>query len=199
MAERNEPHAGGNPVRHHGGQESMQRRRQRDAVTGAGDADRDRIGDRTVPKLRAMHRARHRAMPLRDIDKGAAQRRRFKMALARRHKGGCKFGELSKTGVVSLGDGAVGVGEEDTVAQTRAQRSAWIRSSRAKSRRCRYRRPRPPIRCRSKKQTRRPDRPAKARSSAGRARRLIEAVRAATARRGAAARHAFAHRPWSCP
>ena len=57
LAERNEPHAGRNQVGGERMQIGVQRRLERDAVSRAGDADRDRIARRRRPRPRAADRA----------------------------------------------------------------------------------------------------------------------------------------------
>ncbi len=116
-----EPHASGYPVRHDGGQESVERGRQRNAVTGAADTDRYRISDRTIPNFSEFSERLTGPRRLCHFDEGAAQRRRFKMALTRWHEGCRKLGEFNKTGMIAPGDGTMRLRKENAVAQSRAQ------------------------------------------------------------------------------
>ena len=58
LAERNKPHAGGNPVGRERVQKSVQRRLASNAVASAGNADGDRQRDRSVPNGGEMRERR---------------------------------------------------------------------------------------------------------------------------------------------
>ena len=106
LPERDQPRAGGNPVRHQRMQEGMHRRRKRNGMRGADEADRDGIDDRTAAG--GNHSVEPVAGPgrARDLDEGAALRRGLELALARRHEGGRQFGNLAQAGRRRCADAA---------------------------------------------------------------------------------------------
>ncbi len=96
LAERDQPHAGGDPVGGDRLQIGGERRLERDAVAGGGDRHRDRIGDRAVPdRLEPVERG---AGPggARRFDEGIALRGGLQMALLRRREGGGEFGDRAQ-------------------------------------------------------------------------------------------------------
>ena len=56
----------------------------------------------------------------RDVDEGAALRRGFELAFARRHEGGRQFGDLAQAGVVARRRGAVRLRQKHAVAKSGA-------------------------------------------------------------------------------
>ena len=100
LAERDEPHAGGDPVGGERLQKGRERGRERDAVAGGGGRDRDRIGDRAVPDgLQPVERGA-RPGGARRLDEGVALRGRFQMALLGRRERGGEFGDAAQRLVV---------------------------------------------------------------------------------------------------
>ena len=83
LPERNEPHAGGDHVGGDRVQIGVQRRLERDAVAGGGDADRDRIGDRSIPRRGSRSSAAHGQAARVASTKARALRRRLEMPLLR--------------------------------------------------------------------------------------------------------------------
>ena len=92
LAERNKPHAGGNPVRRKRMQKRVQCRFAGDAVTGTGDADGDRQRDRAGPGLRKTAQARRMATPRALFEKGASLGGRLQKSLFRWHESRGKLG-----------------------------------------------------------------------------------------------------------
>ena len=80
LAERDQPHAGRDPVGGDGLQEGGKRRLERNAVAGGGDRHRDRIGDRAVPGGFRRSSAGARPGRARRLDEGVALRGGFQMA-----------------------------------------------------------------------------------------------------------------------
>ncbi len=100
LAERDEPHAGGDPVGRQRVQEGRQRRRAGDAMPGAGDADGDRQRDRSGPRGGKPVQRRARPCRARRIEKGAALRRRFEEALLGGREGRGKLGDGAQRCIV---------------------------------------------------------------------------------------------------
>ncbi len=96
----NEPRAGGYPVRRQRVKEGMHRRRERNRMRGADQADRDGINNCSVAMRN--HLVEPVAIPCRarDIDKRAALRRRLELAFARGYEGSLKFGDVPQSRIV---------------------------------------------------------------------------------------------------
>ena len=143
------------------------RRRKRNRMRGADEADRDGIDDGAV--ARRDQPIEPVAIPgrARDLDEGAALRRGLELALARGHEGGRELGDLAQAphrrATPRRDAHAPETRRRKIPARPRASRPA----SPATTPRRRYRRPPPPIRCRWNRRTRRPETTATARSSAG--------------------------------
>ena len=169
LPQRNEPGAGGNPVRGQRVQKRVHRRCQRDPCA-ADDADRDGIDDRAVAgRDQAIEPVAIPRRP-RDLDKGAALRRGFQMALARGREGAASSAtsrNLHRRKTPPRGARAPEIHRR----RIRDHRRASMQANPAAWPCRRYRRLPPPIRCRWNRRMRRPETPATARSSAGTAQR----------------------------
>ena len=172
LAERNEPHAGRNQVGRDGMQIGVQRGLERDAVARRRDADRDRIGDRPVPGRRQPVERRARPGGARRLDEGAALRGRLQMALLRGRERRRKLGHRRAAPCRRPSSIARCACTKNTASQKPPPSPITTASQRFKRRGILdVAGSRPPIRCRSNRRTRRPDRPATATPSGGRARR----------------------------
>src|SRR5258708_25166786 len=100
LSQRNEPRAGGYPVRRQRVKESMHRRRERNRMRGADQADRDGINDYFVAMRNHLVEAVAIPCRARDIDKRAALRRCLELAFARAHEGSRKLGDISPSRIV---------------------------------------------------------------------------------------------------
>ena len=120
LAERDQPHAGGDPIGGDRLQIGGQRRVKRDVVAGGGDRHRDRIGDRAVPnRFEPVERG---AGPggARRLDKGIALRGGLQMALLRRRQRRGQLGDRAQRLVVPGRCGTMRVRKQHGVAEAAA-------------------------------------------------------------------------------
>ena len=89
-------------------------------MAGAGDADGDRQRDRALPGVGKARDRRARPCRARRFEESAALRRRLEEALLRRDERGGKLGDGAQRRIVGGGNGAVGVSEEDRIAEAAA-------------------------------------------------------------------------------
>ena len=164
----NKPRAGGNPVRRQRVQESVHGGRERNRMRGADDGRprpdrrwrrRSRRPSRSSPSQ--FHAARAISMNARPCADVSSWRSREGT------KAAASSAMLPQARIVARRRGPVRVRKKYAVAKSAALARASRQANRARMRRQRYRRLPPPIRCRWNRKTRRPERTATARSSAG--------------------------------
>ena len=120
LPERNEPQAGRYEIARHRLQKGGERRLERDAMTGARDRDRDRIGEGTVP--RRSEPIERRASPgrARRLEERAALRGGLQKALPARREGGGKLGDRGQRRIVACSNRAMRVNQKHRVAKSAA-------------------------------------------------------------------------------
>ena len=108
------------------------RRRKRNGMRRADEADGDGIDDRAAAS--GDHSVEPVAGPgrARDLDEGAALRRGLELALARGHEGGREFGDLAQAGVVLRGCGAMRLRQKHARRKSRSLRAS-IAASQSRS------------------------------------------------------------------
>ncbi len=139
-----------------------------DAVAGAGDADRDRIGHRPVPCRRQQVERLARPGRAGRREEGARPARWFRDAAPSRARRRRRVRRPRASAASSLDRGAMRVHEQHRVAKARAVAHHQRQPVGERRGIAGCRPPPPPIRCRSNRRTRRPDRTATARPSGGR-------------------------------
>ena len=113
-------HAGGNPVRGQRMQKCAERRFARDVMPGTGDADGYRQRYRARPRILKARERRARPRGFGRIEEGSALRRCFEEALLGRDKCRRKRRNIPQRRVIAPGNGAVGMNEQNRVAETAA-------------------------------------------------------------------------------
>lgn len=118
LAERDQTRSGGYPVRDYRVEESVKRRRERNEMRGADDADRNRINEITFASRNQPIQRRMMPCGPRNLDKRPALRRGLQMPLARGRKGRCELSDFPERRIVVSRRSPVRMRQKDRIADT---------------------------------------------------------------------------------
>ena len=126
LAKWNETGGGGDPVRNHCVKESVKGHLQRNRMRGAEDPYGHGINHH--PAAGCDQPIKRGTIPggAGYLDKRATLRRRFKLALARRHEGISQFRKLTKCCRITASRGAMGMRQKHRIAKSRTQRDRRV-------------------------------------------------------------------------